>query len=149
MDAVKHFLDYAACNPKAKIIYRASNMVIQSDSDAAYLVCPEARSRAGGYTFVGDKHNTSFNGPITVLAKVIKHVMSSAAEAEVIAVFMIAQELIPLRLCLEELGHPQPPTPIKTDNSTAVGIVNNTIKRQRSHAMEMRYFWLLDQQMQK
>ena len=31
----------------------------------------------------------------------------------------------------------------------AVGIVNNTIKRQRSRSMEMRYFWLLDQQTQK
>ena len=34
------------------------------------------------------------------------------------------------------------------DNTTAVGIVNNTIKRQRSRAMEMRYFWLLDQETQ-
>ena len=47
------------------------------------------------------------------------------------------------------MGHPQPPTPIHIDNSTAVGIVNNTIKRQRSRSMEMRYFWLLDQQAQK
>ena len=47
------------------------------------------------------------------------------------------------------MGHPQPPEPIHVDNTTAVGIVNNTIKRQRSRAMEMRYFWLLDQYCQK
>jgi len=47
------------------------------------------------------------------------------------------------------MGHPQPPTPIHIDNTTAVGIVNNTIKRQRSRAMEMRYFWLLDTEAQK
>eukprot|EP00804_Cyclotella_cryptica_P000099 CCRYP_013740-RA/>CCRYP_013740-RA protein AED:0.54 eAED:0.62 QI:0/0/0/1/0/0/2/0/116 len=49
-----------------------------------------------------------------------------------------------MRLTLEELGHPQPPTPIHVDNSTTVGIVNNTIKRQKSQSMEMGYFWLLD-----
>ena len=149
MEAVRHFLDYAASNPNAKIKYRASDMVIQSDSDAAYLVCPEARSRAGGYTFVGDKNNVSFNGPITVLAKVIKHVMSSVAEAEIIAVYMLAQDMIPLRLCLEELGHKQPPTPIKTDNSTAVGIGNNTTKQKRSKSMDMRIHWMRDRIKQK
>jgi hypothetical protein len=43
-----------------------------------------------------------------------------------------------------ELGHPQPPTPIHINNTTTVGIVNNTIKRQRSQVMEMQYFWSLD-----
>ena len=52
--AVEHFLDYASSNPNAKICYRASDMIIQGDSDAAYLVCPEARSRAGGYYFLGN-----------------------------------------------------------------------------------------------
>ena len=35
------------------------------------------------------------------------------------------------------------------DNTTAVGIVNITIKPQRSRAMEMRYFWLLCQKAQQ
>jgi hypothetical protein len=42
------------------------------------------------------------------------------------------------------MGHPQPPTPIHCDNSTAVGIANNTVKRQRSRSMEMRFFWDAD-----
>ena len=54
-----------------------------------------------------------------------------------------------MRLTLDELGHPQPPTPIHIDNSTTVGIVNNTVKRQKSRSMEMRYFWLLDRHVQK
>ena len=54
-------------------------------------------------------------------------------------------------LCVrrERLGHPQPPTLIHIDNKTDVGIVNSTIKRQRSRSMEMRSFWLLDQASQK
>ena len=47
------------------------------------------------------------------------------------------------------MGHTQPPIPIHIDNTTAVGIVNNTIKRQQSGAFEMRYFWLLDQEAQR
>ena len=35
------------------------------------------------------------------------------------------------------------------DNATAVGIANNTIKRQRSRAMEMRYFWTCEKDAQK
>jgi hypothetical protein len=43
-------------------------------------------------------------------------------------------------LKLEELGHnSQPPSPIHTDTTTTVGIVNNTIKCQQSRAMEMQY----------
>ena len=43
------------------------------------------------------------------------------------------------------MGHSQPPIPIHCDNSTAAGIANNTVKRQRSRSMEMRYFWIADQ----
>jgi hypothetical protein len=42
--------------------------------------------------------------------------------------FLNAQEAKVLQLILAELGHPQPPTPIHIDNTTTVGIVNNTIK---------------------
>ena len=72
--------------------------------------------------------------------------MASAAEAEVVAaLFMNAQEQVPLRMCLEELGHKQPPTPLKTDNSTATGIINNTIKQKQSKAIDMQFYWLRDQ----
>eukprot|EP00804_Cyclotella_cryptica_P013531 CCRYP_017239-RA/>CCRYP_017239-RA protein AED:0.45 eAED:0.45 QI:0/0/0/1/1/1/2/0/507 len=50
-----------------------------------------------------------------------------------------------IQLILQELDHPQPPTPIHCNNSTAAGIANNTVKRQRSRSMEMRYFWIADQ----
>jgi hypothetical protein len=49
------------------------------------------------------------------------------------------------RLALEELGHKQPPTPVHCDNSTATAIANDTVKRQRSRSMEMRFFWVTDQ----
>ena len=118
-EAVNHFLDYCATNPDAQIIYRASDMQLHINSDAAYLVAPKARSRAGGYHYLGNKDGKLFNGPIFILAKVIKAVMSSAAESEVGGLYLNAREAIILIYTLEELGHIQDPVPIKTDNSTA------------------------------
>ena len=89
------------------------------------------------------------NGNVLITCAILKIVAASAAEAELGSLFLNTKEARIVRLTLAELGHPQPPTPIHIDNTTAVGIVNNTIKRQRSRAMEMRYFWLLDQETQK
>ena len=61
----------------------------------------------------------------------MKNVMASAAEAEMGALFVNGQEAIILRTTLEELGHIQPPTPIKTDNSTASGIASKSIRQHR------------------
>jgi hypothetical protein len=37
----------------------------------------------------------------------------------------------------QKLDHLQPPTPIKTDNSTALGIANNSLKKCKSHLMDL------------
>jgi hypothetical protein len=53
--------------------------------------------------------------------------MASAAKAKVDALFVNGQTAIVLCTTLQELGLPQPPTPIKTNNYTASGITNNTL----------------------
>ena len=58
--------------------------------------------------------------------------------------FHNSNNAIPLRRTLEELGHPQKATPIKTDNSTASGFCNRTIKQKRSKSWDMRYHWIRD-----
>ena len=70
---------------------------------------------------------------------------SSAAEAELGALFMNVKEGRTIMLTLAELGHPQTLTPIHCDNATATGIANGTIKKQRSRSMEMQYFYVWDQ----
>jgi len=69
----------------------------------------------------------------------------SAAEEASGTLFVNCKEGKVLRLTLEEMGHPQPPTPVHCDNLTATGIVNDTVKKQRSRSMEMRLFWVADQ----
>jgi hypothetical protein len=70
--------------------------------------------------------------------------MSSAAEAEIGAVFINAKEGAVLRTTLEESGHPQPPTPMEIDNTTATGYSNGTIKQKRTKAMDMGFYWIKD-----
>ena len=48
-------------------------------------------------------------------------------------------------ITLEEMGHPQPLTPIHCNNATAVGIANETVKKHQSRPMKMRYFYSCDQ----
>jgi hypothetical protein len=146
---VHTLLDYLATHNNATIRYVASDMVLNIHSDASYLSEPRARSRLGGTYFMGSLPEAGkpihINGPIQVHASICKFVVTSAAEAELGALFYNIQEGTILRLALEELGHPQPPTPIHCDNITAVGIANDTVKKQRSRAMEMRFFRVTDQ----
>ena len=79
-------------------------------------------------TLLGGIRYPKLNGAIHVTCTILKLVTASAAEAELGALFLNAQDAEVFRLVLAELGHPQPPTPIHIDNTTTVGIVNNTIK---------------------
>ena len=72
------------------------------------------------------------NSSIYVATGILKIVVCSAVEAELGALFLNLKEGKVLRLMLNKMGHKQPPTPVHCDNSTATGIANNTIKKQRS-----------------
>jgi hypothetical protein len=119
-------------------------MILHIHSDASYLSVSKAHSRLGGLFFCGEKHpqEDTLNGSILNVASVIKNVVASSAESEVGACFQNAQSGAPLGVTLAELGHIQPPTPLRTDNSTSFGILNKTIKQKRSKAMDMTYHWL-------
>jgi hypothetical protein len=79
-----------------------------------------------------------------IISKVLKSVMFLAAEAEIGAVFTNAKEGAVLRTVLEELEHSQPPAPMETDNTTATGYRNGTIKQKRTKAMDMHFYWKND-----
>lgn len=142
LEAATYLLNYIACNPKPRTQYQASDMILQVDSDAPFHVCPQARSRAGGYLYLGSCDDNLFNAPILVMSKVIKHVMGSATEAEVAAIHLNASEAVSIRQCLKDMGHYQPATRIRTDNATAKGFVNGTIKEKRSKTFDRRCWWL-------
>ena len=52
------------------------------------------------------------------------------------------------RQCLEEMGHPQPATRMRTGNAAAQGFANGTIKQKRSRAFGRRFWWLKGREQQ-
>ncbi len=140
-------------HPNAKISYRASVMILNVLSDASYLSAPKSHSHADGYFFLcsvlQDTELIFINGATLITWTILKLVAALATEAELRALFLNAEEANIIQLVLKELGHLQPRTPIHINNTTTVGKVNNTIKQQRSWAMEMQYFWLLNSKVQK
>jgi hypothetical protein len=160
MRKIVQLLNYCASHPDAVVRYTASDMVLHVESDASYQSETKARSRVAGYHYLGpnpaaestngDKApDIPTNGPVTVISHILNVVVSSAAEAETAGLYYNCREACAIRTCLEEMGHPQPATPVVTDNSTAVGICTDTIKQRCSKAMDMRFYWVRDRVRQK
>jgi hypothetical protein len=76
-------------------------------------------------------------------------VVASLAKSEVGASFHNAQSGSPLQVTHKESGHTQPMMPLRTDSSTAFGILNDIIKQKRSKARYMQYHWPTDKVHQK
>jgi len=148
--AANRLLGYAKRYPAAQTVIKKCDMVLTGHSDASYLSETKARSRAGGILYLTNKiDNKVVNGSIFCMSTIIPVTVSSAAEAEYGALFMLGKEAEPLRNTLQDLGYPQPPTKIVSDNSCAVGVTNNKVKQKRSKAFDMRFHWIKDRVKQK
>jgi hypothetical protein len=123
-------------------------MQLKIHCDASYLSEPKAKSRISGYFYLGDKTNsrmrTLSNGPLLCHTTVLKHVVSSVAEAEFGALFVNAKEGTVTRTTLAEMGHNQDAIELKTENTTADGIINNIFQQKRSKSMDMILYWVKD-----
>ena len=142
-------MDYTHNYPNATSRYYASDMQLHVDSDAAYLVLPKARSRGAGHFFLSIHTSTCVttpsppnNSPILTECVTLRNVMTSAAEAETGALHHNGIAAIPLRITCEEMGYTQGPTYFKTDNDTAKGFLNSTIRKKKSKAWDMKYHWM-------
>ena len=120
-------------------------MVLAVHSNASYLNEEEARSRAGGHHFLSeDVILPPNNGAIHNVPEIIKGVMSSAAEAELGAMYINACKAVEERIILEQMRHKQPATPVQVVNSTAKGIINKRVQPKRTKAMDICFHWLQD-----
>ena len=80
-------------------------MILAAHSDASYLSEPKARSRAGEHIFLSENvDDPPNNGTILTIAQLIKNVMSSASEAELAALYIVAKECVYIQMVLEEMG---------------------------------------------
>jgi hypothetical protein len=139
----KQFLDFMATQEDAVLTYRASDMILAIHSNASYLSEPKSHSRAGGHMFMAGKDEIPINnGAVLNILQIFRAVMSSAVEAELGALFINAKTAISMQQTLIELGHPQPRTPIQTDNATAHALLTNKILPKAFKAMDTRFHWL-------
>jgi hypothetical protein len=60
-DKVVKLLNYCNTHPETKIRYHASDMILHIHSDASYLSENEAKSRAGGFFYMGSDTKTGKN----------------------------------------------------------------------------------------
>ena len=158
MDKCNQVLDYASTHPNATIHYHARDIILITDTDAAYIVLPEDRSRIAGYYYFTNcmlnysKGTPTPNVHILTECKTLKTVASSSAESETGGTFENAQDVIPLRHIPETVYLHQQPTkvsPIITDNITSQVILTHFIKTRRSKTWYVRYHWLEDRIIQK
>jgi hypothetical protein len=144
---ITQLLNYCATNPNAKILYAASDMLLNIHSNASYLSEPKAWIRVGGHFFLSSATNSTnhiHNGPILTISTVYKNVLSIIMEAEVAGTFVNAKEGVNVRKILNNIRHPQPRTPLLTENLTTFVIVSGKMKQQWSKAINMHFYWLKD-----
>jgi hypothetical protein len=142
--ACHQLLDYIATHPNAGLRYHTCDMILAVHTDASYLSKIGGKSQAAGHFYLtnqNDKHLN--NGAVLTLSSIIKHVMSSASEAELPALYYGCKMAAPLCTTLKELGHNQPkPTTVTTNNITAQGLTMGTMTAQASKPMDQCFHWL-------
>eukprot|EP00957_Ditylum_brightwellii_P042629 3228265-Ditylum_brightwellii.AAC.1 len=72
-----------------------------------------------------------------MLSTIIRHMVTSASEVKLVALFYNAREAVLLRVTLEEMGHKQLTTTIVINNNTAHGLTQGTMIAKYSKAMDM------------
>ena len=143
MEKVDKFLDYAASQEESVLTYHVSDMVIAIYSNASYLSEPKVRSRAGGSFFLSRYCDSpTNNGAVLPIAQIIKSVMTSESKAEIVVMYINLREALPTRKTLIEMGHPQPQTPIQTNNLAAHSVVTNNVHPRRTKAMDIHFCWI-------
>ena len=143
LGTITHLLNYVSTYPNDGVMHRKRQMQLAAHSDSRHFNEANAKSRASAHVYLSKNVLTpTFNGAVLTMSQIIKHVMSSAAEAELASLFITARKCVALRQTLIEMRWPQQPTPMQVDNTAAVGVVYNNIIPKKTKIMDMRLWWL-------
>jgi hypothetical protein len=142
--ATNQLLDYLATHPDATIRYHATNMILHIHSDASYLSVSNAQSRLGGLFFLGKQIPRARYAQRIHPHCRFHHQKRGRLQSGIISWSVLSQrpKWCPTQSYTHRAGPHTTPTPLRTDNSTAFGILNETIKQKLSKAMDMRYHWI-------
>ena len=82
--------------------------------------------------------------PVYWRSKLQTSVATATAEAEIIALFDVVQELSYYRIILDTLGFKQETTKVHEDNQAAIAIMTRPEKKTRMRHLETKYFKIQD-----
>ena len=144
MQQVDRLANYMARFPKGSVIYKATDMILRAMYDSALR--PHGKHKMGSIIY----HSCEDDAPeiigniIEVLCKLPSNVVASIAEGEYCSQFITGQTAYWHRIILERMGYPQPPTILYGDNTTAIGIANDSLKVKKSKAIDTKLHWIRD-----
>jgi hypothetical protein len=125
--AMVDLLNYCASNPDAMHRYHASDMVLYTHSNASYLAELKACSQAGGHHYLGNHPPAQTRYTMAqylIFREYFERSWWHQPLRPKLAPCFNGQEATVL-----ELVHPQPPTPMRNDNTMAYGIINDTVSK--------------------
>ena len=103
-----HLLNYVSACLNNGLIYRKSQIQLAAHSNAGYLSKYNARSCTSAHIYMSKNVPILyFNGVILKIVNIMKYIILSAAEAELVSLFITAKKCVELRQTLQEMGWPQ------------------------------------------
>jgi hypothetical protein len=96
-DACHQLLDCIATHSNAGTRYLASDMILAVHTNAPYFSKHNTHSQASAHFYLTNKGDKEFNNSaILNLTSIIKHVMSLASEAELVALYYGCKIAVPI-----------------------------------------------------
>jgi hypothetical protein len=145
-DKVIKLLNYCNMHPETKIRYHASAMILHIHSDASYLSENEAKSRAGFFKHGQQQQRRKKN----YQRGKFDHQQGSqtcdvvSSRGRNWSSFHKRQRRSSHQENIRRIGAHTAPVPMETDNTTATGNSNATIKQKRTKTMDMHSYWIKD-----
>ena len=81
--------------------------------------------------------------------KILKNIVASASEFEIVSAFENGQNATVIRRTLMQINHPQPQTPKQVYNTTEISFFNGNLKEKYTKSIDMKYHRLKSRQVQK
>jgi hypothetical protein len=144
MEQIDRLANYVARFPKASVIFKATDMVLKAMYDSALRLHGKHKVGLMLYHSNINDHPEMIGNIIEVICRLPPDVVASIAEGEYCAQFITGQTAYWHRIINERMGYPQPPTILYGDNTTAIGIANDSIKIKRSKAIDNKMHWIRD-----
>lgn len=139
--AAKRVLRYLQGSKRVGICYFSGEPNLVAFSDADFAGDIETRQSRTGNIFVVN------GGPVTWLSQRQKSVTLSTTEAEYIAACSAAKHVVWLRRLLSEFGMKQDsPTTLYCDNQSAINLVNNPKKHNRTKHVDVQFRFTREKQ---